>query len=282
MRTIIAPPNDATADLYHTIKTSATTTQDSLCYYVPVARFNPQRFIIVALRRYTFRLSSFVLMTTVLADLSKEGDQACRKAAARDEIARDEIARDEIARDEIARDEIARDEIARDEIARDEIARDEIAPTEGSITPATKRVKLGDNDFASDTAATVTPEASCHKSTDAEDRIPATAPCCGMTERETKDLLLREAGYNADSSVAVPKRTDYLSWDDYFMATAVLSSLRSKDPTNPSGCCIVDSRNRIIGIGYNGFPMNCSDDVLPWTPASSGAAFLHTCDPVSP
>lgn len=230
-----------------TIKTSATTTQDSLCYYVPVARFNHQRFIIVALRRYTFRLSSFVLMTTVLADLSKEGDQACRKAA-----------------------------------ARDEIARDEIAPTEGSITPATKRVKLGDNDYASDTAATVTPEASCHKSTDAEDRSPATAPCCGMTERETKDLLLREAGYNADSSVAVPKRTDYLSWDDYFMATAVLSSLRSKDPTNPSGCCIVDSRNRIIGIGYNGFPMNCSDDVLPWTPASSGAAFLHTCDPVSP
>lgn len=29
---------------------------------------------------------------------------------------------------------------------------------------------------------------------------------------------------------AVTKRTDYLQWDDYFMAVAFLSAQRSKDP----------------------------------------------------
>ena len=29
----------------------------------------------------------------------------------------------------------------------------------------------------------------------------------------------------------MPKRKDYLSWDEYFMGVAVLSSLRSKDPS---------------------------------------------------
>jgi dCMP deaminase len=30
------------------------------------------------------------------------------------------------------------------------------------------------------------------------------------------------------------------------------------------GACIVDERNKIVGIGYNGFPAGCSDDILPW------------------
>jgi len=60
------------------------------------------------------------------------------------------------------------------------------------------------------------------------------------------------------------KRTDYLSWDEYFMSLAVLSSLRSKDPNSQVGACIVNSENRIVGIGYNGFPAGCHDDELPW------------------
>ena len=60
------------------------------------------------------------------------------------------------------------------------------------------------------------------------------------------------------------KRNDYISWDDYFMALAVLSSLRSKDPNSQVGACIVNDENRIVGIGYNGFPAGCSDDELPW------------------
>ena len=60
------------------------------------------------------------------------------------------------------------------------------------------------------------------------------------------------------------KRTNYLSWNDYFMAIALLSAQRSKDPSTQVGACIIDNKNRIIGIGYNGFPNGCSDDELPW------------------
>ena len=60
------------------------------------------------------------------------------------------------------------------------------------------------------------------------------------------------------------KRTDYLSWEEYFMAVAQLSARRSKDPSTQVGACIVNKNKRIIGIGYNGFPTGCSDDDLPW------------------
>lgn len=60
------------------------------------------------------------------------------------------------------------------------------------------------------------------------------------------------------------KRNDYLSWDEYFMAVAQLSAMRSKDPSTQVGACIVNRNKRIIGIGYNGFPVGCSDDLLPW------------------
>lgn len=61
------------------------------------------------------------------------------------------------------------------------------------------------------------------------------------------------------------KRTDYISWDEYFMGIALLSAKRSKDPSTPVGACIVDSNtNRILSVGYNGFPIGCSDDDFPW------------------
>ncbi|QLY39595.1 dCMP deaminase family protein [Hujiaoplasma nucleasis] len=60
------------------------------------------------------------------------------------------------------------------------------------------------------------------------------------------------------------KRQNYLKWDDYFMGVADLSSKRSKDDTSQVGACIVNERNHIVGIGYNGFPIGCSDDELPW------------------
>jgi dCMP deaminase len=60
------------------------------------------------------------------------------------------------------------------------------------------------------------------------------------------------------------KRTDYLSWDEYFMGVALLSSQRSKDPNTQVGACIVNPKNKIVGVGYNGFPTGCSDDEFPW------------------
>eukprot|EP00934_Nitzschia_sp_Nitz4_P004565 Nitzschia sp. Nitz4//scaffold2_size372955//165836//167222//NITZ4_000416-RA/size372955-snap-gene-0.28-mRNA-1//1//CDS//3329546757//4555//frame0 len=83
------------------------------------------------------------------------------------------------------------------------------------------------------------------------------------------------------SSVTVPKRHDYISWDDYFLAVALLSAKRSKDPQSPSGACIVDNKNRIVGIGYNGLPQGCSDEVFPWTDGSGDdqVDWLHTKNP---
>jgi dCMP deaminase len=60
------------------------------------------------------------------------------------------------------------------------------------------------------------------------------------------------------------KREDYISWDEYFMGIALLSAKRSKDPGTQVGACIVNEFNKIVGIGYNGFPIGCSDDELPW------------------
>lgn len=60
------------------------------------------------------------------------------------------------------------------------------------------------------------------------------------------------------------KRKDYISWDEYFMGTALLASKRSKDPNTQVGACIVNDKKRIMSIGYNGFPMGCDDDSFPW------------------
>ena len=98
------------------------------------------------------------------------------------------------------------------------------------------------------------------------------------------------------------RREGALEWDDYFMAVAFLSAQRSKDPSTQVGACIVNERNRIVGIGcarararirsagsrpgrdnrdvtpprflcsYNGFPMGCDDDALPWAREAPSAA----------
>lgn len=66
------------------------------------------------------------------------------------------------------------------------------------------------------------------------------------------------------------KRSNYISWDDYFMGVAVLAAHRSKDPNTQVGACIVSNdsslygKNVIISTGYNGFPIGCSDDDFPW------------------
>lgn len=62
----------------------------------------------------------------------------------------------------------------------------------------------------------------------------------------------------------MPKREDYISWDEYFMGVSLLSSMRSKDPSTQVGACIVSDDNKILSVGYNGFPRGCSDDEFPW------------------
>ena len=60
------------------------------------------------------------------------------------------------------------------------------------------------------------------------------------------------------------KRTDYITWDEYFMGVATLAARRSKDPSTQVGACIVSPENIIISTGYNGMPKGCSDDEFPW------------------
>ena len=60
------------------------------------------------------------------------------------------------------------------------------------------------------------------------------------------------------------KRTDYLSWDAYFMGVALLSAQRSKDNHTQVGACIVNAENKVVSVGYNGMPTGCNDDVMPW------------------
>ena len=69
------------------------------------------------------------------------------------------------------------------------------------------------------------------------------------------------------------KRNDYLSWDEYFMGLSLLSAMRSKDPNTQVGACIVSEDNKILSVGYNGMPIGCDDDAMPW--AREGA-FLDT------
>lgn len=74
-------------------------------------------------------------------------------------------------------------------------------------------------------------------------------------------------------TMGIGKRTDYIGWDEYFMGVALLSARRSKDPSTQVGACIVNRQNKIVGTGYNGFPIGCDDDKLPW---DRGGEFLET------
>jgi len=61
------------------------------------------------------------------------------------------------------------------------------------------------------------------------------------------------------------KRQNVLSKIDFFCAMALLVSKRSKDPNSQVGAVIVSPDNdRILSVGYNGFPNGISDDDFPW------------------
>jgi dCMP deaminase len=57
--------------------------------------------------------------------------------------------------------------------------------------------------------------------------------------------------------------SEYLSWEEAFIALAKLVLLRSKRNANKTGSCIVDGKNRIMSLGYDGLPMGCNDNLFP-------------------
>ena len=78
------------------------------------------------------------------------------------------------------------------------------------------------------------------------------------------------------------KRSDYINWDEYFMGIALLTAMRSKDPNSQVGACIVSPENKILSLGYNGMPMGCSDDEMPWEREGEPlhTKYMYVCHPV--
>ncbi len=72
------------------------------------------------------------------------------------------------------------------------------------------------------------------------------------------------------------ERRDYINWDEYFMGIAMLSAMRSKDPNTQVGCCIVSSKNRIMSVGYNGFPNGVPDSEFSWSREGEDNKYLYT------
>lgn len=53
-----------------------------------------------------------------------------------------------------------------------------------------------------------------------------------------------------------------MKWDLRFIELAQHVARWSKDPSTKVGAVITDSKNRIISLGYNGFPRDVPDDII--------------------
>ena len=74
-------------------------------------------------------------------------------------------------------------------------------------------------------------------------------------------------------------RKDYLKWDEYFMGIALLSAQRSKDENTQVGACIVNDDKKILSVGYNGMPIGCNDEDMPWDRQGDSleTKYLYVC-----
>ena len=61
---------------------------------------------------------------------------------------------------------------------------------------------------------------------------------------------------------------------------AFLAAKQSKDPNTQVGACIVNDERKIVGVGYNGFPIGCGDDEFPWGKKANDpldTKYLYVC-----
>ena len=69
-----------------------------------------------------------------------------------------------------------------------------------------------------------------------------------------------------------------LTWDEYFMAMAKLSALRSKDPNTKVGACIVDPDHKVVSNGYNGMPRGIDETKVSWNKGEGlDSKYLYVC-----
>ena len=69
---------------------------------------------------------------------------------------------------------------------------------------------------------------------------------------------------------------DNISWEEYFMSIALLSSMRSKDNNTKVGACIVSDEHQVLSLGYNGMPIGVDDKEIPWAGSKDNLPFLET------
>jgi dCMP deaminase len=55
-----------------------------------------------------------------------------------------------------------------------------------------------------------------------------------------------------------------ISWDECFIRMAHVIADRSQDPSTQAGAVIVNEKNIVVGVGYNGWPRGIKNEDLPW------------------
>ena len=74
-----------------------------------------------------------------------------------------------------------------------------------------------------------------------------------------------------------PKKAN-ITWDEYFMGMAILSSQRSKDPNTKVGACIVDQDHKVVSNGYNGMPIGVDETKISWNKGEGlDSKYLYVC-----
>lgn len=64
-------------------------------------------------------------------------------------------------------------------------------------------------------------------------------------------------------------------WPSYYIGLAHAISKKSHDAQTQHGCIITDRKNRVLGLGYNGFPRGINDTVLPNTRPEKYPWMIH-------
>lgn len=67
-------------------------------------------------------------------------------------------------------------------------------------------------------------------------------------------------------------------WDELWLENAKLMARKSKDPSTQTGCVIVDHRNRVLAVGFNGFPRGVSDDPARYADRPTKYRLVAHCD----
>jgi len=51
-----------------------------------------------------------------------------------------------------------------------------------------------------------------------------------------------------------------MNWEEYALKLAEVAALKSKDPYQTVGCCLLRNDNTVASLGYNGFPAGMEED----------------------